>query len=60
MKLLRFIHNQFENILQDIWAYSQSRYLKGQSNGKNTIKDYFGFLLHLLFHDYSGLVYDYN
>jgi hypothetical protein len=23
-------------------------------------KEYFGFLLHLLFHDYRGLVYDYN
>jgi hypothetical protein len=23
-------------------------------------KDFIGFLLHLLFHDYSGLVYDYN
>jgi hypothetical protein len=23
-------------------------------------KDYFGLLLQLLFHDYSGLVYDYN
>jgi hypothetical protein len=22
--------------------------------------DYFGFLFHLLFHDYNGLVYDYN
>jgi hypothetical protein len=41
-------------------AYSQSRYPKGWSNGKRTTKDYFGFLLHLLFHDYSGLVYDYN
>jgi hypothetical protein len=27
---------------------------------KKTTKDYFGFLLHLLFHDYNGLVYDYN
>jgi hypothetical protein len=25
-----------------------------------TVKDYFGSLLHLLFHDYNGLVYDYN
>jgi hypothetical protein len=40
------------------WAYSQLGYLKGWSNGKRTTKDYFGFLLHLLFHDYSGLVYD--
>jgi len=27
---------------------------------KKTTKNYFGFLLHLLFYDYSGLVYDYN
>jgi hypothetical protein len=27
---------------------------------KMIAKDYFGFLLHLLFHDYNGLVYDYN
>jgi hypothetical protein len=25
-----------------------------------TTKDYFGFLLHLLFHNYRGLVYNYN
>ncbi len=41
-------------------AYSQSIYPKGQSNKKRTTKDYFGFLLHFLFHDYSGLVYNYN
>jgi len=41
-------------------AYSQSRYPKGWFNGKMIAKDYFGFLLHLLFHDYNGLVYDYN
>jgi hypothetical protein len=41
-------------------AYSQSKYPKGRSNEKKTIKDYFGFLLHLLFYDYSGLVYDYS
>ncbi len=41
-------------------AYSQSRYPKGQFNKKKTSKDHFGFLLHLLFHDYGGLVYDYN
>jgi hypothetical protein len=41
-------------------AYSQSKYPKGWSNEKKIIKDYFGFLLHLLFHDYSGLVYDYS
>jgi hypothetical protein len=27
---------------------------------KRTIKNYFGCLLHLLFHDYNGLVSDYN
>jgi hypothetical protein len=27
---------------------------------KKTTKDYFRLLLHLLFHDYRGLVYDYN
>jgi hypothetical protein len=27
---------------------------------KRTTNDYLGFLLHLLFHDYNGLVYDYN
>jgi len=27
---------------------------------KKTAKDYFGFLLHLLFHDYSGLIYNYK
>jgi len=42
------------------WAYSQLGYPKGQSNEKRTTKDYFGFLLYLIFHDYSGLVYDYN
>jgi hypothetical protein len=33
---------------------------KGWSNEKKIAKDYFGFLLHSLFYDYSGLVYDYN
>jgi hypothetical protein len=43
------------------WAYSQlGTYPKGLSNGKKTTKDYFGFLLHLLLHDYNGLVYDYR
>jgi len=42
------------------WAYSQSGYPKGQSNEKRIAKDYFEFLLHLLFHNYSVLVYDYN
>ncbi len=41
-------------------AYSQLRYPKGQFNGKRITKDNFGLLLHLLFHDYSGLVYAYN
>jgi hypothetical protein len=27
---------------------------------KRTTKDHFGFLLHLLLHGYSGLMYDYN
>ncbi len=27
---------------------------------KKIVKDYFRFLLHSLFHDYNGLVYDYN
>jgi hypothetical protein len=27
---------------------------------KMTTNDYFGFLLHLPFHEYIGLVYDYN
>jgi hypothetical protein len=27
---------------------------------KRIAKDYSGFLLRLLFHDYSGLAYDYN
>jgi hypothetical protein len=43
-----------------LWAYSWLGYQKGWFNEKKTTKDYFGFLLHLLFHDYSGLVYDYN
>jgi hypothetical protein len=50
-----------ENHIQLVdWAYSQSQYLKGWSNEKRTIKDSFSFLLHLFFHDYSGLIYDYN
>jgi hypothetical protein len=48
-------------ILHDIiGAYSQLGYPKGRFNIIMTTKDYFGFLLHLLFHDYRGLVYDYN
>jgi hypothetical protein len=43
-----------------MWAYSQLGYPKGQFNKKMIAKDYFGFLLHFLFHDYEGLVYDYN
>jgi hypothetical protein len=27
---------------------------------KRIAKDYFGFLVYLIFHDYSGLVYVYN
>jgi hypothetical protein len=42
------------------WAYSQLGCPKGWSNRKMTTKDYFQFLLHLLFHDYRGLIYDYN
>jgi len=45
---------------KDHGVYSQSRYPKGQSNEKKTTKDCFEFLLHLLFHDYNRLVYDYN
>jgi hypothetical protein len=43
-----------------IGAYSQLEYPKGRSNKKMTTKNYFGFLLHLIFHDYRGLAYDYN
>ncbi len=42
------------------WAYSRLGYLKGWFNEKKIIHDYFQFLLYLLFHDYSELVYDYN
>jgi hypothetical protein len=38
------------------WAHSQLGYSKRQWK-KKTTKDYFGFLLHLLFHDYKGLTY---
>ncbi len=41
-------------------AYSQLRCPKGWSNGKKIAKNYFGFLLCLLFCDYMGMVYDYN
>jgi hypothetical protein len=41
-------------------AYVQSGYPKEWSNGQMITKDYFGFLLHLLFHNYRGLVYDYT
>ncbi len=46
------------NVLKTIccWEYSQSMYPKGQSNDFFFVKEYFGFL----FHDYSGLVCDYN
>jgi hypothetical protein len=39
-------HN-LEMELRNIRAYSQSGDPIGQSNGKKTTKDYFGFLLHL-------------
>lgn len=44
---------------------STSRHIHDQSaqnDGlqKKTSKDYFRFLLHLLYHDHNGLVYDYN
>jgi hypothetical protein len=45
---------------EKLWAYSQSGYSKGQFNKKTFAKDYFEFLLYLLFYNYSGLVYDYN
>jgi hypothetical protein len=41
-------------------AHSQLRYTKRQSNEKKNVKNYFEFLLYLLFHDYNGLVYHYN
>ncbi len=41
-------------------VYSQSGYPKGWSNKKKDCKGLFWILLHLLFHDYNGLVYDYN
>ncbi len=34
--------------------------LKRMAKQKKIVKDYFRFLLHSLFHDYNGLVYDYN
>jgi hypothetical protein len=42
------------------WAYSHQGTQKDGLMEKMTTKDYFGFLLYLLFHDYSGLVHDYN
>jgi hypothetical protein len=50
------IHAILHNI---IGAYSQLGYPKGWSNEKMTTIFFFDFLLHLLFHDYRGLVYDY-
>ncbi len=44
--------------MQLIGAYSQLKYPKGWSNEKMTTKDYFGFLLQLIFHDYTRLIYD--
>jgi len=43
--------------LLDIFKSSNPR---RQSNEKMITKDYFGFLLNLIFHDYKGLVCDYN
>jgi hypothetical protein len=43
-----------------IWEYSQLGYPEGRSNKKRIVMEYFGSLLHLLFHHYSRLVYDYN
>jgi len=57
---LQNMMGDMDGIYLKYWAYSQSRYPKKWSNKKRTIKIYFGFLLHLLFHDYNGLVYDYN
>jgi hypothetical protein len=42
------------------WAHSKLGYPKGWSIRKMIAKDYFGFLLHSLSHDYNGFVYDYN
>ncbi len=50
----------FNILIQNKWAYSQLGYPKGGFNEKKIAKDYFEFLLQLLFHDYSGLVCDYN
>ncbi len=55
-------NNLDEYILHEvinIKAYSDQ---SAQNDGlqKKTWKDYFRFLLHLLFHDHNGLVYDYN
>jgi hypothetical protein len=49
------IYGTLHNIIR---AYSQLGYPKGRSNRKMTTKDYFRFLLHLLFHDYRGLIDD--
>jgi predicted metalloprotease with PDZ domain len=54
-----FIHSRSQNA-SGKWAHSWLGYQKGQYNKKKIIKDYFGFLLHLLLHDYNILVYDYN
>jgi hypothetical protein len=41
-------------------AYSQLGYPRGRFNKKRIANDYFGFLLHIIFHGCNGLVYDYN
>ncbi len=46
---------KFKNLY---WAYLQLGYRKGQSNEKRITKDYFEFLLHLLFHVYNELVHE--
>jgi hypothetical protein len=54
-------------IFSNGWKYSQIfGHIHNQHTQKDNLmnffftKDYFGFLLHLLFHDYNGLLYDYN
>jgi hypothetical protein len=51
---------------EHLYEWNPSRHIHNQGTQKDGLmkkkitKDYFGFLLHLLFHDYNGLVYDYN
>jgi hypothetical protein len=60
INVLKFHQNGYISPMLSILInlFSFHPYQKGQSNEKKIAKDYFGFLLHLLFHDYSGLVYD--